>query len=113
MKLKQYRYTRYYRGIHLDTVCVCKNIKEAAEILDTSAYLVKTYGGAGIEPNVQIAIENPGKCFAAFEHSGEAGYFVPRNLIGKMMPFDEAQRMVDEHREECKTYQDTLKKYNK
>lgn len=110
--MKQFRYTKYYRGIHLNLTCVCKNIKEAAEIFDVSAYLVRTYGGSGLPPRDKEAIDKPNVCFAAFEHSGEAGYFVPKKLIGKLMPLAEAQRMVDEHRKECTTYQATLKKYN-
>jgi hypothetical protein len=52
-------------------------------------------------PADELAFKNPYLRCARFEHSGEAPYFVPKELINKWIKWVEAVAIIDEHRKEC------------
>lgn len=110
MKMKEYQFPQYYRGIHLISIVVCKTIGDAAKLWDISAYQIKTYGYIN-QPRTQMAIDNPYLRIVKFDNSGEARYFLPKSAFDKYMKWVDAQNIIDKHRENCGTYNETVKRY--
>lgn len=107
--MKQFDGMHLYRGIQIPVVFCCKSVKEASQLMGLSCYYIKTYYGC-VSPNNDMLLKNPNIVFASFEYSGEAGYAF-RDLVGMLMPLEKIKEKIDKHREICRTYSDTIKKY--
>lgn len=106
------KYTGIYKGIQFKEILVVKYQKDACKIWGVTPYHIKTWCYIG-EPKTELAIKNPYVKIAMFEHSGEAGYFVPKNKIGIPMKRIDLVTIINNHRTICSHYGATMDWYNK
>ena len=109
-KLKEFSIMRMYHGIQLEYHVLAKTKKEAINLFDISLYQINTYGYS-YEPRTQGCIDNPRKMYAKFD-SGEMRYAKPE-LWNIVIPSEEMEEIIREHRKICPTYKHTLDKYDK
>lgn len=110
--MKEFKFTKTHRGITLHCIAVTKNIKEVCRLFDVNYYFIKEYAYKN-EPKTELAIKNPNKRIVYFEHSGEAGYFLPKEQINVPMLYEEAIKIIDEHRKRYPTHQDTINNFDR
>jgi hypothetical protein len=108
-KLKEFGFTKNYRGIEFRVICVTTSQKKFAELLGISANFIKNYGYS-YEPKHQECIDNPDTLFAEIGLGGEGTYVFERN---KVLLYTEYKAMVDKHREAYSSYRDYLEKTGK
>lgn len=108
--LKEYWFYLMYRGIQLNCGICAYTKKDAAKVFDVTMYFINNWGSCS-DAHSELGIKNPLLRMAKFEHSGEAGYFVPKELINKPIKYIEAIAIIDEHRKVCRTYDETIKMY--
>lgn len=102
--MKQFIFTKIYRGIQLDVIVVCNSIAEAAKIADSTYYHISEYASkVDADPAHVLPYTNPGKLYTRFGRSGETGHFLPEYKMNIWMTWQEATSIIDTHRHTCKS----------
>lgn len=98
MKLKEYQYRTFERGIQFEMIVCADSIKQAARLMRTTPYQIKNYGLVR-EPTTNEAIKEPFVRFAKIDpHGGELAQYDP-NLRGKVMKYVHFSSFVNEYRQ--------------
>lgn len=93
--MKKYEITAMYRGQQIFKVFWAKSDKQAAEILDTSVYQIKTYA----------LKSNNGELFTGINAYFDSGmlWYNEKSLIRKLMSFERLIAIIDTYKD--KEYQ--------
>ena len=105
-KHKTYSMTHYYRGIELEVIVVTTSKKRFAELINSSLSYVNNYTYA-YDLRYPVCNENPEVVYAKVGLGGEGRYFLDKD---KIMTYEEAMQIVDDHRKTYSNYRDYLTK---
>lgn len=98
-KLKQYGFTHYIRNVEVYVICVTTSKQKFADLLDIKLSQIKDYMHINDAKNVDC-INNPNKLFVQRGMGGEALAIFKKD---KTYSYEEAQEIINKHREVYKS----------
>ena len=98
--------TTYYRGFEFSLVCVTTSKKKFSELTGCSIGSVNNYA-ISYDLRYEHCNQNPDQVFVKVGMGGEVRYVLEKD---KFYTIEEAEQLVDKHRETYQTYADYVEK---